>query len=214
MNKTILGLSGYSRAGKNLFADICSSVLEEKYKCTCKQFALAYALKKDCESFLKEKLNLDVWTEVTEEKSKFRELLVWFGKVQRQRTNGRYWTELLQKEYISKSSADVILITDIRYDEYEKDEVYWLKNEMNGKLIHISQYKTIDNVKQYTQAPNNDELKNDPRLIQKSDYLFEWQYYENMSYAQLLNSEEIRKNVEKCIDEVMPGNYKQLIFNY
>ena len=53
-NIKILGISGVARSGKNLFADIAGNVLKEKYNKTCKSFALAYYLKKDCEEFIKE----------------------------------------------------------------------------------------------------------------------------------------------------------------
>ena len=33
-----------------------------------------------------------------------------------------------------------LVITDVRYDEYNNDEVDWLKNELGGTLVHLSQY--------------------------------------------------------------------------
>ena len=44
--KKIIGISGVARSGKNLFADIASQILLDKYKLTSKSFALAYYIKK------------------------------------------------------------------------------------------------------------------------------------------------------------------------
>ena len=35
------------------------------------------------------------------------------------------------------------IITDVRFNKYKKDEVYWLKKEINGVLIHLSRYDEI-----------------------------------------------------------------------
>jgi len=183
-NKKIIGIGGVARSGKNLFADIAGNVLKEKYNKTCKSFALAYYLKKDCEEFIKQKLNMDVWSEITDEKNVFRPLLVWYGGVKRKQTNGRYWVEMLQKD-LEKSNADVNIITDIRYSIYDKDEVYWIKNELNGKLIHLSKYSFTgvktnrfqqpQQKKVYVEPANDQEMINDPIIKRNSDIQVEWE---------------------------------------
>ena len=85
----IVGVSGVARSGKNLFCDL---IIEElaKQGYSAKQFALANALKRDCEQFLKTQCNLDVHTDNTHNKSLFREFLVWYGDLKRKQSNGRH----------------------------------------------------------------------------------------------------------------------------
>ena len=97
MNKLYIGVSGFARSGKNLFCDIAQKVLKEKYNLTSKTYALAYFLKKDCEPFIQEKLGMSAFSEKTEDKNAFREMLVWYGGVKRKQTEGKYWTGLLHE---------------------------------------------------------------------------------------------------------------------
>ena len=165
MNKIYIGISGVARSGKNLFCDIAQNLLKEKYGLSSKSYALAYYLKKDCEQFIQDKLGLNVFSENTEDKNKFREMLVWYGGVKRKQTEGKYWTGLLHED-LKKDTNDVNFISDIRYIEYSDDEVFWLKKQLNGKLIHISKYTygfptdgrhyIVNDLskKIYTEAPN------------------------------------------------------------
>ena len=69
--KRYIGISGVARSGKNLFCDISKKVLFEEYGYKCNSYALAYYLKEDCESFVRTRLGLDVFTENTEDKKSF-----------------------------------------------------------------------------------------------------------------------------------------------
>ena len=93
----IIGVSGVARTGKDLFCNIFKKQMKDRYGLIVTQMALANELKKDCEEFLRNKCNLDVWTNDTDEKTKFRNLLVWYGDLKRKETNGRYWVEKLAK---------------------------------------------------------------------------------------------------------------------
>jgi hypothetical protein len=64
-------------------------------------------------------------------------MLVWYGDAQRKRTNGRYWIDFAKKA-IEESNYDYYIITDVRYDTYEKDELHFLKKEVNGIIYVIS----------------------------------------------------------------------------
>ena len=55
----LVGVSGVARSGKNLFCDMVISELGKRGY-SAKQFALANALKRDCENFLKTHCDLDV----------------------------------------------------------------------------------------------------------------------------------------------------------
>ena len=173
MTKKYIGVSGVARSGKNLFCDIAIKQLSQK-GVTANQYALAYYLKKDCEEFIRTKLGLDVFTEKTEDKTIFREMLVWYGGVKRKQTEGAYWTSMLQKD-MEADDNEVIFVSDIRYDQYPKDEVYWIKEVLGGYLVHVSKYTYNDwDERIFTEPPNEHEKLNDPLVKLKSDYLLQW----------------------------------------
>ena len=123
----VVGISGVARSGKNL---LCELLMQNLYLegYTSKPFALASDLKNDCDEFLYKMCDLNVWTDLTEDKNQFREFLVWYGDLKRKQSNGRYWIDKLDRR-ISTFEGDVAIITDVRYDHYDKDEVHWIKEE-------------------------------------------------------------------------------------
>ena len=214
MTKKYIGVSGVARSGKNLFCDIAIKQLSQK-GIKAKQYALAYYLKKDCEDFIKTKLGLNVFSENTEDKSIFREMLVWYGGVKRKQTEGRYWTGLLHEE-LKKDTNDVNFISDIRYVEYSGDEIFWLKKELGGKLVHISKYtygfptdgrhyRVNDLSKKiYTEAPNQHEAINDPKIRFLADYKVEWeQVTTNGNKQDLVNNVVLNTIVEDCLKTIL-----------
>lgn len=215
MNKIYIGVSGFARSGKNLFCDIAEKVLKEKFNLSSKTYALAYLLKKDCEPFIQEKLGLSAFSEKTEDKNLFREMLVWYGGVKRKQTEGRYWTGLLHEE-LKKDTNDVNFISDIRYVEYSGDEIFWLKKELGGKLVHISKYtygfptdgrhyRVNDLSKKiYTEAPNQHEAINDPKIRFLADYKVEWeQITTNGNKQDLVNNVVLNTIVEDCLKTIL-----------
>ena len=198
MTKKYIGVSGVARSGKNLFCDIAiNQLIQNGIK--AKQYALAYYLKKDCEEFIRTKLGLNVFTEKTEDKSIFREMLVWYGGVKRKQTEGTYWTSMLQKD-IESDDSDVIFVSDIRYDQYPKDEVYWIKEILNGKLLHISKYTYNDfDERVFILPPNEHEKINDPLVKSKSDYKLEWKQ-SDIKDVPLLQNEYLNDHVKYCLD--------------
>lgn len=134
----IIGVSGVARAGKDTFASILTNLLKAEGKSVDK-FAFADALKQDCDSFCKEKLGVSAFTQVPEEKLLIRPLLVWYGDAKRKQSNGRYWVDIIDKK-VKASTADVCLVTDVRYDFYERDEISWVKEECRGLVVHVSRW--------------------------------------------------------------------------
>lgn len=212
-NKIYLGISGKARVGKNLFADIATNILKQKHGLTCKSWALAYYLKDDCEQFIKDKLGLSVWTEISEEKSIFRPMLVWYGDVKRKQSKARYWIDKL-KEDVLKSPADVNIITDIRYAVNEKDEHYFIQNELEGKLIHLDKFHYDPYVEEntgncktkfYVSPANDHEKINDPIVKEYADIKVEWEDQiatGSVPYTSLLKNEYLNRVVENALIEV------------
>ena len=174
----VVGISGVARSGKNLLCDLLMESLREK-GISSKQFALAAELKNDCQEFLKTKCNLNVWSDLTQDKNKFREFLVWYGDLKRKQTNGRYWIDKLDRR-VSTYEGDVAIVTDVRYDHYDKDEVHWIKEEKQGLLIHLKRFSRDDkNFMQYTKPANTHESLNDSSLYEKADINITWETLEN-----------------------------------
>ena len=180
----LIGISGVARSGKDLFTTVAQEVLKQHVLKT-ERFALAYELKSDLKDLIHTKTGIDVFTENTEEKNIIRPLLVAYGDVMRKITEGKYWTKKVEQR-LGKSNADVVFITDIRYDHYIEDECAWLQNKQSGKLIHVTKYvmspmpqgkrfSKNKQVKVYQSAPNEHESLNDPKVRKRSDLKIEWE---------------------------------------
>jgi len=209
----IIGISGYARSGKDLFTSVAQKGLKE-HGIKSEKFSLAYELKNDLKSLIKTKIGIDVFTDDTQSKSIIRPLLVAYGDVMRKTSDGKYWTAKVSQR-IDKSKADVVFITDIRYDVYPEDECTWLNRKMSGKLIHITKFKQSavpqgkrfsknKIVKIYDAAPNDHELLNNPKVKSKANYAFEWE-----DYSDKLNDTSLEDHpyiIEKVIEALKAIN--------
>ena len=192
----LIVIGAAARVGKDTFAN-CLIELFKRDGFAVKKYSLANELKKDMEQFLSEKCAMNVCTEDTSEKSKFRDLLVSYGKIQRIRTGGTYWTNILQKEIVADSQLMqsnkpfIAIISDIRYAQYEQDEHYWIKSQ-GGSLIHIER---IENNKLIDPA-NIEERANSPLIKQLADFDITWH---TMSNIEIDNFDSYHYNVVKPI---------------
>ena len=177
MNR-IIGVSGVAGVGKDTFFQLLSEVIP------CKRYALADELKKEVRQWTRLHYGIDSLDCTIEEKNLIRPFLVEHAGLKRKFTQGRHWIEKIHNSIVTDKFKGLKIITDLRFDEFEKDEVYWLKNELNGVLVHISQYRlenrlNHNNVKVFRQPANLEESKNDPKLKKKSDFQIEWEYLKN-----------------------------------
>lgn len=183
MGAFYIGISGVARSGKDSFANLLENLIKLNYDNCIFKSSLALPLKRDCKDFIKDKLELDVFSQKTEDKSVFRDLLVWYATVKRKQSMGKYWTDKFD-ERSKKYSPEICIVCDLRYSEYEEDEIFWLKNKHNGILIHIERTDLFGVV---VPPANNDEKRNDPKIKAAADYKLTWptflddNKYENMS---------------------------------
>ena len=189
----MIGISGIAGAGKDLF---CKLLLKEIQGT---RIALADPLKEETRGFILQKYAIDILNCSLEEKNKVRSLLVFHGGIKRYETEGKYWTNKAQKK--ADACKGVPIVTDIRYAEYKNDEVHWLKNKNKGVLVHIRKYCEIETMNEsqvrrvYFDPPNEDEKRNDPKLIEKADYSIEWPHVEKAK------TEEIKKELTPYVKE-------------
>ena len=176
----VIGISGVAGTGKDLFYTVLSRYIK------CKRYALADRLKTETNPFCKRNYKIDLFNCNREEKDSLRDLMVFHGKYKRDQTDGKYWTKeltkIIKRDIKSKKipKDHIICITDIRYNKYNNDEIYWLKNILGGSLVHVSQYemKLLDGnsrkTKVFKAAANSEEKSEDPKLKSSADHIVEW----------------------------------------
>ena len=196
----VVGIGGVARCGKNLLCELLRNSLTVK-GFSSKQFALASELKEDCKDFLQSKCDMDVWTDLTEDKNRFREFLVWYGDFKRKQTNGRYWIDRLDRR-VSTYKGDVAFVTDVRYDHYEEDEVHWIKEEKQGLLIHLKRFDRDDEgYMNFTKPANDHESLNDISLYTKAHINITWETSKD-PYSNFTIMETVGGITEKIVKKI------------
>ena len=168
----IIGLGGIAKSGKDFFF----TNLKKTTKRNVIRFAIADELKKELFSLIKNTYNVDIFNCSAEDKEKIRPMLLSHGKIRRNESKGRHWINKISEKIkdAAKDKENIVVITDIRYDEFAEDEVDWVKKELNGFFVHISKYIEDKGVRVFGLPPNEDEAINNPKLIEKADYLIQW----------------------------------------
>tara|TARA_Y100000593_G_scaffold25968_1_gene51647 strand:+ start:11931 stop:12500 length:570 start_codon:yes stop_codon:yes gene_type:complete len=181
----VIGLAGVAGSGKDTFYSILSS------KIKAKRFSLADKLKEEVRPWCWKHYGIDPLNCHRHEKELVRDFLVFHAKHMREKTNGRYWVDKIDDE-VRSSTEKYKIITDIRYDDYQKDEVSWLKNELGGCLVHISM---VDLNGCKVGPANSEEARNDPKLIEKADFKVEWPLKQDAT--------DLNKELSPYVEEVM-----------
>ena len=172
MNTNIIGLSGVAGSGKDLFFEVMLKKIPNLEK-----LSLASALKGELREELLKDYSIDINDCTRKEKNKVRQRLVDYGTEKRIESSGRHWIEKLNS--LVEKAEGPVCITDIRYDDYEFDEVHWLKKELGGVLVHIKRYDFLNNNKKFIEGANEEERRNDPKLNASADYCLEWPSFDS-----------------------------------
>lgn len=198
MSVLYIGIAGVARSGKDSLALEIENLIKASMGKTIYRTSLAQPLKEDCKDFIKEYLGLNVFTDNNEEKATFREFLVWYGKVKRQQTEGKYWTNLLDKR-VDQFQPDVCIIPDVRYQQYEGDEVSWLKAKENNILIHLQRIAINGEI---VPPANMDESINDSIIQNSADYKIVWPTFMDEN-----KQENMREFAEKAFNAVIKDKF-------
>jgi len=180
-----IGISGAARAGKDT---LCRALIRHFNRINMKAVRKSIAgdaVKSDLFDVLMDNFELDAFTEITEEKEFMRPLLVEYGKMQRAKTQGRYFIDRFEPKLDC-----VNILPDIRYVEYPNDEVYWLKNEVNGLLVFVERVGIYD--------ANDTEKVNNKIIHNMADFNVSWGSLDENDPEDL---KEINKHAEWIIDE-------------
>tara|TARA_A100001201_G_scaffold71499_1_gene65421 strand:+ start:1038 stop:1658 length:621 start_codon:yes stop_codon:yes gene_type:complete len=180
MKTKVVGISGVAGSGKDLFFEMLKKDLN------CERFALADELKKEIKPFIQSEYGFDITTCDRSFKNLVRPYLVAHGETKRALTQGRYWVDKLTPKiknrivefYLNNDSSNTIIpvVTDIRYNEYDKDEIFWLKNELNGVHVHLRKFTVgKNNNKIFSKPANQSEANQEQKLYESADYCVTWE---------------------------------------
>lgn len=165
----MIGITGVAKSGKDTLYKLLERKIKEK-GLSCKRFALADSLKDDIKEFIFSKFSISLDDLKPKDKELIRPILVAYGKIKRDLTEGRYWISFLENKIEKDEDLFLPIITDIRYAEFDHDEADWILNQNSGILVHVSR---IENGKIIPPA-NLEEEKNDLILSNKSHYKLVW----------------------------------------
>lgn len=180
----LIGISGLARSGKDSFYELSAPIVK-RAKRECVKFAFADELKKECDEILSKYTNISAFTEDPNEKKMIRSLLVTYGTHIRRKLNPDCWIEKIEanvKESLSHNK--IVFITDIRFE----NEIDWV-HKLGGSTVHVTKYGN--------EAPNEDELKNDPIMIKKSSHAIHWNAFEREDMKKISN------NVHKILTSIL-----------
>lgn len=199
----IIGVSGVAGVGKDLFVQSCVEELKRRGK-KATSIAIATSLKSETSTWCYNHYGINPLDCTREEKEKIREFLVYHGVFKRKLSEGRHWIDLASENINSMEHIyDYLFVSDVRYDDYDKDEVSWIKEELNGMLVHISQYeiKEVTSKKEWPKTSkgkvfrppaNSEEARNDPSLKSKADYNLEWEFKTDINKDKYISSKVVK----------------------
>jgi hypothetical protein len=168
MAPKIIGIGGYARAGKDTLYGFLRDFLKERYQVDTQRVALADKLKTELAPFLKEMYGIDAFTQDPNEKSLIRPLFVEHGRIRRTLSYGTHWTSAVEDKVNTCILQGIVpVITDIRYNHFPKDEVFWLHHK-GGIIIHVTR---LDSGGLPLPAPNEEEHIHDVKTKLAADYL-------------------------------------------
>jgi hypothetical protein len=173
---SVIGIGGVARVGKDTF---CNEIIRElkTLGIKCERIAFADQLKHDLKDFLLAKTGVNVYTDNDLQKSQIRPILVEYGKLMRELSEGLYWINKL-KPIINKNKNNAItsIITDVRYP----NETKWINSIPNSLTLHI--------VRKGITYANKEESINDPLAKQYSNFTINWETCPLSQISQLSKS--------------------------
>mgnify|MGYP003114447661 FL=1 len=183
-----IALSGVAGCGKNTISEIIIKFLT-RLGLDSKELSIARNLKKELSVPSQKLYGIDSFNCTREEKDLIRPFLVAHGQIKRNMSQGRHWIEQLNKEL---EPEKVNIITDVRFNQFDKDEVFWAKNEINAVVIHISRFIEKDGRREFVPPANSTESENDPKVKAEADFILNWAT-ENNEVKRIFNCKKLLK---------------------
>jgi len=199
MSKTTIfppiGIAGAALVGKDT---LCSAIIYQfncNFNLEAKRYSIAGdTIRKDLKEMIFNKINVYIDMESPKIKENIRPLMVEYGRCMRNHTKGRYFIDILNKN--KEFGRNYIpIIPDMRYSEYENDEVYWLKVEKKGLLIFLE--------REGIEPANKYEEKNNKILKKAADFI--------LKVPTVLNTEDYFLKTDTEIEKIIT-TYRRDIF--
>ena len=168
-NLSVIGIAGVAGSGKDTFGKIIGNVFENSGG-RVNYLSFAAKLKAEVSEISKKLYNIDPTNCTREEKNLIRPLLLAHGAIMREKTQGQYWINSIKNLIIENN---INIITDVRFCEYECDEVDWIQSN-GGIVVHITRFFEENGQRIYIMPDNEYEKRNDKTLKNKADYSFSW----------------------------------------
>ena len=164
-----IGIAGVAGSGKDTFAEIIGKHFEASGR-KVNFLSFATKLKQEVAAVSKKLYDIDPINCSREEKNLIRPLLIAHGAIMRDKTQGQYWINGIKNLIFCDK---VNIITDVRYCEYECDELNWIQSN-NGIVVHITRFFEENGERIYILPNNEHEKRNDKILKNKANYSFSW----------------------------------------
>ena len=168
-NLSVIGIAGVAGSGKDTFGKIIGNVFENSGG-KVNYLSFAAKLKAEVSEISKKLYDIDPINCTREEKNLIRPLLLAHGAIMREKTQGQYWINSIKNLIIENN---INIITDVRFCEYECDEVDWIQSN-GGIVVHITRFFEENVQRIYIMPDNEYEKRNDKTLKNKADYSFSW----------------------------------------
>jgi len=169
----LIGICGLARCGKDSFYNLSKpffDAIDKKHK----RYAFADSLKQESNELLTKYVGISAFTEKQAEKEIIRPFLVTYGTHIRRKLNPNCWVDKIREDVSKDLNRNIyVFVTDVRFE----NEMDWV-HEMGGETVHITRSGNI--------APNEEELKNDPILKNKSRHNIYWNDFEKEDAGEIL----------------------------
>lgn len=186
MNVINLGVTGVAGSGKDTLYNILSERVRY-YGIEPIRLSLGDELRIELRDFCIKHYGIDPCNCTRAQKDSIRDLFVFHGNYRRDASKGLHWSSLIYEKMErikseKRSSNILFVIPDIRYDKHEFDDLYFIKQKLNGVLVHLSKYKLDTKQNKIFHPPANEQEKIfDPRLKKAADFCIEWPESEDLS---------------------------------
>ena len=181
-DKIYVAFTGFARSGKDSFCSEFQKQVED-FCPNLKVDIVSFAnhIRQEVGVFVQEQFGISAWTEENSEKEIIRHFLRGYG-MSRRSSDNLYFVKALEKQIQTVyASSNVIIVSDLRFAQFEQDELSWLKSKRNNLHIHICRYKKdSDGTLQKIKAPNEDEAANENKLEKKADLVINLPWEDNL----------------------------------
>ena len=172
----MIAIAGAANSGK----DSLLHLLKERLPFQLRRFSLGDILKQELYQFVMENFGISTFTEDREEKNLIRPLMVEYARIKRLKSEGRYFVDKVDRlisDYREHADPNCIpALTDLRFAQFKRDELYWAKVERNAYTIFITR---IENNGSHPKPINDEEANNNPKIFEQADYRLCWKSFDN-----------------------------------